>query len=142
MACSIRSATRTLLLGVCLLAASVRTGRADEPAPAGSFDLAKSHFKRGRALQETGAYERAIGEYQAAYALAPLPELLFNIAQCHRLSGNAEQALFYYERYLQSVPEGGASDEARVHVETLRRAPKQPKPPEVVARPVTAPPAQ
>ncbi len=84
-------------------------------------EVAKAHFKLGRSYQDARDYDRAIIEYQAAYAISPMPELLFNIGQCYRLRGEARSAVLYYQRYLQLVPGGGASDEARVHVAALRR---------------------
>src|SRR5687767_7592731 len=132
MARSILSASRFALVLVSLVSlAAPRLAIAADPT-AGERELAKAHFKRGRAHQDAGAYDLAIAQYQAAYALVPLPELLFNIGQCYRLGGSGDQALVYYERYLEEVPTGGASDDARQHVETLRAAQKDPpaaKPP-------------
>ena len=100
-----------------------RVASADDAAfaSADERELAKAHFKLGRSYQDARAYDRAIIEYQASYAISPMPELLFNIGQCYRLRGEPRSALVYYQRYLQLVPDGGASDEARVHVEALRR---------------------
>jgi tetratricopeptide (TPR) repeat protein len=122
-----RTATSALALvaalGLAVLAP--RTGRADEVAGMVDGDdgraVAKAHFEQGRAFQDARAYERAIIEYQAAYAISPQPELLFNIGQCYRLGGQPRSAVLYYQRYLQLVADGGASDEARAHVATLRR---------------------
>jgi tetratricopeptide (TPR) repeat protein len=83
--------------------------------------VAKAHFQQGKAFQDARAFDRAIIEYQAAYAIAPQPELLFNIGQCYRLGGQPRSAVLYYQRYLQLVTDGGASDEARAHVAALRR---------------------
>ncbi len=114
------------------LAALVVTGvpssaRAEgmEPTPATTpattqRDLARDHFKQGRAHQDARAYDLAIVDYQAAYALAPMPEMLFNIGQCYRLKGDAVRARVYYERYLQQVPAGGASADARAHIAAMR----------------------
>jgi tetratricopeptide (TPR) repeat protein len=81
---------------------------------------ARAHFAKGKALQEQRKYDEAIVEYQAAYALTPLPPLLFNIAQAHRLSGNKAAALEYYDKYLTADPEGPLSEEAREHVSTIK----------------------
>src|SRR5262245_19458661 len=129
MALSIRSATS--LVVVASLVSSVGVGRADEPVSEETRTMAKAHFKRGLNHQSAGEYTQAIAEYQAAYALVPLPDLLFNIAQCYRLAWQREQAVFYYKRYLELVPEGGASEDARGHIQSLEHAPQaQPKPPE------------
>lgn len=114
----------TVLLVLALLAPAAR---ADDTA-----DAAKEHFLRGRSLHDAGSYGEAVIEYQAAYSLAPRPELLFNIGQCYRLMRNRERAVMYYERYLALVPDGGAAEDARGHVAALRAqlpAPQQPAPP-------------
>jgi tetratricopeptide (TPR) repeat protein len=101
----------------------------DSAAPS-AREIAKAHFERGRGLQDGGDYREAIVEYQAAYAIMPLPELLFNIGQCYRLLDDPQNAILYYERYLQIVGNEGASEEARAHVVALRaRAESQPTPP-------------
>ena len=91
-------------------------------------DAARDHFERALRLQEGRAYDRAIIEYQTAYAIMPMPELLFNIGQCYRLSGDAAHAILYYERYLASVGDGGAADEARAHIQALRAGAPAAKP--------------
>jgi tetratricopeptide (TPR) repeat protein len=101
-----------------------------------SSDSAKEHFQRGRTLHDAGSYAEAVIEYQAAYSLAPRPELLFNIGQCYRLMHNRERAVMYYERYLALVPEGGAADDARGHVAALRA---QLPPPQAAPPPAPAP---
>ncbi|MFH0903279.1 MAG: tetratricopeptide repeat protein [Pseudomonadota bacterium] len=82
---------------------------------------ARAHFKQGRAYHQVGAHAQAIAEYEAAYALAPLTELLFNIAQAHRAMGDKEKARDFYQRYLRAEPEGRASDESRMQVALLTR---------------------
>ncbi len=47
-----------------------------------------------------GDFRKAIGAFDAAYQLAPLPGLLFNVAQCYRQLGAYERAAFFYRRYL------------------------------------------
>jgi tetratricopeptide (TPR) repeat protein len=105
-------------LALMVLLAALVPGRADAKAD----EPAREHFLRGRQAHGSGDYPQAIVEYQAAYSLAPLPELLFNIAQCYRLAGRNREAILYYERYLDAVPAGGVSEDAREHVEALRTA--------------------
>ncbi len=61
------------------------------------FNLAEQHYKLGR-------FKDALQEYSIAYELAPLAGFLFNIGQCHRLLGNHERAVFFYEGYLREKP--------------------------------------
>jgi tetratricopeptide (TPR) repeat protein len=66
---------------------------------------ARAHFDRAEKAFNLGRFEEALGGYQAAYEVLPLPAFLFNIAQCHRNMGNREQAIFFYQRYLSLDPE-------------------------------------
>ncbi len=82
---------------------------------------AKAHYKQGAAYHDAGAYDQAIAEYQAAYELAPLPELIFNIAQVHRLKHDNQLALETYRRYLALRSDGPLADEARTQVALLTK---------------------
>jgi tetratricopeptide (TPR) repeat protein len=113
-------------LGALVLTARPRLARADEARRLvddvdDEHAVARAHFEAGRKFQEARAYDKAIIEYQAAYAMEPMPELLFNIGQCYRLAVQPRSAVLYYQRYLKLVADGGASDEARAHVIALRQ---------------------
>jgi tetratricopeptide (TPR) repeat protein len=107
------------VFGVVLLAS---TARAQPPAPptAQQRRAAKAHFDQGRAFYEAGAYADAVRAYQAAYAIVRLPDLLFNIGQAFRLAGDKPRAIDAYQRFLEKVPDGALSEEARNHVAALR----------------------
>jgi len=98
--------------------------RAAAPAPrrpsARALAAAKAAFRQGRAYYEAGAYLDAIKEYRRAYALAPLPLLLFNIGQAYRLKGDKARAITAYQRYLKVVSEGSVAEEARNHIAALK----------------------
>lgn len=96
--------------------ASEPSGRPSKEA----LRAARAHFKQGRAFYEAGVYSDAVREYERAFALAPLPELLFNIGQAHRMRGAKPEAIAAYDRYLKAVPEGPLAEEARNHVAMLR----------------------
>jgi tetratricopeptide (TPR) repeat protein len=80
---------------------------------------AKVHVSAGLAAQQDGRYDEAIAEYQAGYALVPHPEILFNLAQAHRLKGDAPRALAYYRRYLAIDPRGRVAPDAERWVREL-----------------------
>jgi len=65
---------------------------------------AKKHFKLAEQHYKLGRFKDALKEYSIAYELAPLAGFLFNIGQCHRLLGNHERAVFFYEGYLREKP--------------------------------------
>jgi tetratricopeptide (TPR) repeat protein len=81
---------------------------------------AKAHFAQGKAAQDLGKYDEAIAEYEAAYKLAPLPKLLFNIGQCQRLKGDKPKALQAYESYVAAAPDDESADDARDQIAALK----------------------
>ena len=80
-------------------AAGVGVGGAPTPAVKA---IAKRHFDEAQGLFNAGDYEKAMVEYQAAYAVWPLDGFNFNIAQCQRNLGHTAEAIDYFERYLKS----------------------------------------
>ncbi len=68
---------------------------------------------RGRAAYDLGDYGAAAVAFENAFALAPSPPLLFDLAQAYRLSGNCVLAGAYYRRYLETNP----TQDARVLAE-------------------------
>lgn len=83
---------------------------------------AKEFFQAGKSQQDQGNYGAAAANYKKAYELYPIPILLFNLAQVHRLDGKKHLALDYYQRYLKSEPDGRGSDLARGFVDDLKKA--------------------
>jgi tetratricopeptide (TPR) repeat protein len=110
------------LCAIVVVAVSLRAvtaARADF-SPEESRKQAKTHFALGKMFTEAGNYQQAIVEYLAAYELAPLPALLFNLGEVYRLSGDRRKALDHYKRYLVADPEGAGSATAREQVELLK----------------------
>ena len=81
---------------------------------------AKGHFEQGRSYYDAGAYDDALREYQAAYKLMPAPQFLFNIAQCFRLKGDKQNAIDYYQKFLDKAPDSPVADEARDYIAKLK----------------------
>jgi tetratricopeptide (TPR) repeat protein len=92
---------------------------AQAPPTAATQKAAKAHFQQGRAYYDAGAWDDAVREYAAAYQLAALPELQFNIGQALRMKGDKPRAIAAYQRYLDRAPDGALADEARNHVAAL-----------------------
>jgi hypothetical protein len=65
---------------------------------------AQKHFKKGEKLYALGKFEDALKQYEKAYEYSELPELLFNIGQCHRNLDNYEEAIFSFKKYLSEKP--------------------------------------
>lgn len=89
--------------------------------PAETKQKAGAHFKQGEAYWKVKAYDRAIKEYEAAYALVPKPGFLFNIGLCHEELNDKVKALEHYQRYLADAPEGRKATEARARSVQLER---------------------
>ncbi len=74
------------------------------PAAAQSKDDVAEQLKqlneRARDRYKAADYEGAIALFQEAYALEPVPNLLFNIAKCHEKMRQWEEAISYYEQFI------------------------------------------
>jgi hypothetical protein len=102
------------------LIALVLFGPKPEKPDAATQKKAKAHFKQGKAYQEAAEYGLAIDEYRQAYDLVQTPELLFNIGQAYRLHGEKEKAIENYQKFLEAVPEGRGTDDAREDIAKLK----------------------
>jgi serine/threonine-protein kinase len=110
----------TFALALCLAAPALADTPPKKVAPA-AMKSAREHFKKGQAAHAAGKYEEATAEYEAAYKQAPLPDLLFNLAQVQRLKGDKRQALDNYLKYLEEAPNGRGADESRQWVASLSK---------------------
>lgn len=73
---------------------------------------AQRYFEQGEQLFKLGRFSAALREYQKAFDAEPLPELLYNIAQCYRNLGDYEHAVLNFRTYLNLLP--NATDKAEV----------------------------
>jgi tetratricopeptide (TPR) repeat protein len=62
---------------------------------------AKSHFKVGKSLYETGRFSEAATEFEKAYRLSNRVELLYNVYVAHRDASDVPKAIDALRRYLQ-----------------------------------------
>jgi hypothetical protein len=65
--------------------------------------------------------------YTEAYALAPAPALLFDLAQAYRLAGRCDDAAVMYRRFLQTGPDAEARALAEAHLINVDRC-REPRP--------------
>jgi tetratricopeptide (TPR) repeat protein len=70
----------------------------------------RSLFEEGERHYRAGKYELAAEAFREAYRLLPSAELLYNLAQAERLSGNCEAALGHYLTLASSEAERVPSD--------------------------------
>jgi tetratricopeptide (TPR) repeat protein len=82
-----------------------RTAVSAPPIPPGSDPRteARKRFQQGAMLYSQGDYAAAAVEFETAYALVPMPAVLFNIGICYEKLGRDRDALDAYERYEQAV---------------------------------------
>jgi len=83
---------------------------------------AKSLFTQGQREYNLGHYPEALALFEQAYKIKPLPELLYNIGQCHRLLGNLEQARRVYQNFLYAVPDSPHAEAAAEKLHELDEA--------------------
>ena len=68
-------------------------------------DRAKALFAEGNQHFSLNEFDQALGLYQRAYRIRPMPAFLFNMAQCQRKLGNYKDAINLYQAYLVGVPD-------------------------------------
>jgi hypothetical protein len=101
-------------------------GAPEPPASVGHEARAEGRrlFEEGLKHFNIGEYDLAIEKFKDSYKRDPVPGLLYNLAQAHRLKGDCGQALVLYRRYLAARPttKDRARVEARiVEMEACRR---------------------
>ena len=64
----------------------------------------KEHYEKATKYYNLGKYAEAVAEYQAAYLISADPVMLYNIAQCHRLNNQPDEAARFYKNYLRNAP--------------------------------------
>lgn len=74
---------------------------------------ARVHFVAGSDYFSKGEYDKAIPEFQKAYAVVFSPEILYNIGRCYEELGKEQEAIYNYEMYLRLYP--NAEDAEDVH---------------------------
>jgi tetratricopeptide (TPR) repeat protein len=122
---------RWALLLVAALAGTGPAARAD-----GNRDEAKAHNDLARVLFEQGKYAEAEREFQKAFDLAPLSDLLFNIGVCQEKLHRPGDAAATYDRFLAAQPgyDGAAELQKRVAVLKAQAAADRPAPPVAAAK--------
>jgi hypothetical protein len=101
--------TRRAIVGVVapavlalLLVAAPRSARAQMTQA--QKDEVKLHYQRATRAYDLQKYQEAIDEYQKAYEISGDPPMLYNIAQAYRLADQPSEAVRYYRRFLQRMP--------------------------------------
>ncbi len=97
--------TRWIKVGLAFVLALASATAAAQEGGELATDEARGLFAAGRSAYDAGRFEQALNYFSQAYELSHRGALLFNMASAaERLRRDAE-ALGYYERYLQEVPD-------------------------------------
>jgi tetratricopeptide (TPR) repeat protein len=75
---------------------------ADQAAPA--VGDAEALFREGLKAYDAKDYARAIGSFEAAHKLSPLPEILFDIAMARRALGDCRRAVEGFDAFIAAAP--------------------------------------
>jgi tetratricopeptide (TPR) repeat protein len=105
------SVCAALLLGGSAALAQPREARREFDA---LLRAAVQHYEAGQARE-------AIGELERAYAIRPLPRLLYNLGRAHERAGSFAVAVDYYNRFLLTNPDAEAGAIAREAMATAQR---------------------
>jgi tetratricopeptide (TPR) repeat protein len=65
---------------------------------------AETLFKQGLQAYDAREFARAIELFEAAHALEPLPEILFDIGMAHKALGDCQHAAASFDRFISAVP--------------------------------------
>jgi tetratricopeptide (TPR) repeat protein len=86
-----------------------------------SAAIARIHFSHGQRLFQQHDYRRALEEFTTAAESSPteVPDLWFDIGQCHRNLGHARQAVAAFERYLVLKPDAADREKVRTLIVAL-----------------------
>lgn len=80
---------------------------------------ARTQFRRGMALIAGGNLDEGVAALQEAYEILPHPNVLYNIARAYAEAGRYEQAIEFFDRYLESDP--ADRDEVQSFLTALRQ---------------------
>ena len=101
---------RGLSLAALLLSLAALPARGDD------FERARTLFQAGRAKFGDNQFAQALVDFQAAYQLAPLPDIQFNIGLCFGQLGEDARALESFRKYQSQLPAIDATRAARTDV--------------------------
>jgi hypothetical protein len=87
---------------------------------------ADRRFQKGNKLYQEGRYQEALHVYLAAYDLAPVPEILFNIGLAREKILDYEECALAFGKYLAEQPDGALAARAKERLEVCRGRAKIP----------------
>jgi tetratricopeptide (TPR) repeat protein len=122
-----------LLWLVCWTEALAQTEQASPPPQADECTAdpeCAQHYQQARSLSKAGQLADALKEYAAAYALRPMPTLLFNMARLNHRLGRNPEAISGYRSFLsqETGTDPALRDKAKDYLAQLEKPPEPPRP--------------
>jgi tetratricopeptide (TPR) repeat protein len=129
-------------LGLALLVAGLPSPALAQMTQA-QKDEVRLHYQRATRAYDLQKYTEAIEEYQKAYEISGDPPMLYNIAQAYRLADQPAEAVRYYRRFLQRMPnarnrddvERKIADQEKLAEQRKKTEPATPPPPPTPTKP-------
>ena len=85
------------------------------------IEAAQAHYQSGARFFESGSYDAALVQFEAAWRLSGEPDLLHNLSWTHEKAGHIKEALEYAARYASAVAGTDDEERARKRVEFLKQ---------------------
>lgn len=110
--------TLRIAIALALMATLLLPGAAYTESPA---ERAERITEEGVTAARVGDYAAALARFEAAYALDPVPILLFHIGRVKARAGDHRGAVDSLARYLQAAPDEASRERAREALTHARR---------------------
>ena len=94
-----------------------------------SLTRAQAHYDKAALLFSQGKYKQAAVQFETAYEARPFAQFLFNIAASYEKLKAYDNAIKYYEKYLQEAPKAKDKKKVRTRIRVLAEEAKREKSP-------------
>jgi tetratricopeptide (TPR) repeat protein len=105
-------------------------------------EQARVHYQLGREAYEKGQWSRAIDEFKKAYAIVPIPDLIYNIGRSQEQLGDYKSAAVNYRLYLAIKIDASERVQLEAHIQEIEQSHTtdvKPTPPAIVVAPEKPP---
>ena len=99
------------------------------PAPAADIGRVKELAAQANSRFRLGDFHEALKLYREAYAIKAVPNILFNIGQCHGQLKEYDKAILAYRNYLMAAPDAPNRAIVESIIAEIEELQKQRKPP-------------
>lgn len=106
-------------------------------------EKARMHYETAEKYYQKAEFRKALDEYLKVLDYIEtdsIPEMYFNIAQCHRQLGEIDKALFYYRLFLSKSPNSPLRPEVEKHITVMEKEQKKTTKPKGKVTIITEPP--